>query len=411
MNPSTKITAVRASAVRVPVTRPAAFVSTTLTHVSSTIVEVETVGGLTGVGETRGTFSAAIINQQFAPKIVGLSAAARRDVRDACLPRQPFDYGYPERMLELHAFAGIELALWDLAGKVAGEPLFRLLGGPVRERAPFVAYAYTVHPDEGRSAAEVAETMADIAARSVAESGASMFEFKVGLHPVPSEIAIVEAVREAVGADVDLAVDANMGFGIEAARRFLDSVAEAGIANIEEPVASLAGCERLRGEFGVPVSTHCFDLDAISAYPLIDAVVSDIHLHGGIERVIDVMSRAAALSRRFWLRARWELGVSWAAMCHLGIARPELDRPAQALINWVEDDLIAGDPWLVREWRRPPARATGPRRRARPPRARPLHRAGLKRVLIARLPLTCVAQQDTIGCERVVPSQRNAGAP
>ena len=53
------------------------------------------------------------------------------------------------------------------------------------------------------------------------------------------------------------------------------------LANIEEPVASLAGCERLRGEFGVPVSTHCYDLDAISAYPLIDSVVSDIHLHGG----------------------------------------------------------------------------------------------------------------------------------
>ena len=151
-----------------------------------------------------------------------------------------------------------------------------------------------------------------------------MFEFKVGLHPVPSEIAIVEAVREAVGADVDLAVDANMGFGIEAARRFLDGVAEAGIANIEEPVASLAGCERLRGEFGVPVSTHCFDLDAISAYPLIDAVVSDIHLHGGIERVIDVMSRAAALSRRFWLRARWELGGQ------LGGDVPPRHRPARA---------------------------------------------------------------------------------
>ena len=351
MSPETemKIAAVRASPVRVPVTRPAAFVRTTLTHVVSTIVEVETEGGLVGVGETRGTFSARIINQLFAPKIVGLSAAERRAVRDACLPRQPFDYGYPERMMELNAFAGIELALWDLAGKAQGEPLFHLLGGPVRERAPFVAYAYTVHPDEGLSASEIAKTMADIAARSIAESGASMFEFKVGLHPVACEIAVVEAVREAVGADVDLAVDANMGFDIEAARRFLDGVAETRLANIEEPVASLAGCERLRGEFGIPVSTHCFDLDAVSAYPLIDSVVSDIHLHGGIDGVIDVMIRAAALSRRFWLRARWELGVSWAAMCHLGIARPELDRPAQALINWVEDDLIAGDPWLVRE--------------------------------------------------------------
>ena len=357
MTEAMTITAVRAHPVRVPVTRPAAFVRTTLTHVANTLVEVETAGGLTGVGETRGHFPARLIAETFGPRIVGLSAAARRELRDACLPRQPFDYGYPERMMELNAFAGIELALWDLAGKVAGEPLFRLLGGPVRPRAPFVAYAYSIHPDEGRSEAEMAAAMAEIAARRVAESGATMFEFKVGLHPAPCEIAIVEAVRDAVGGEVALAVDANMGFEVEAARRFLDGVAGARLANIEEPVTSLAGCERLRREFGVPVSTHCYDLDAVGAYPLIDSVVSDIHLHGGIAGVIEVMAAAAALSRRFWLRARWELGVSWAAMCHLGIARPELDRPAQALIDWVEDDLVAGDPWPMRDGGvRPPER-------------------------------------------------------
>ncbi len=61
------------------------------------------------------------------------------------------------------------------------------------------------------------------------------------------------------------------------------------------------------------------------------------------------MSRVNALGRRFWLRARWELGIAWAVMCHLGLARPELDRPSQALINWVEDDLVLGEPWLVRD--------------------------------------------------------------
>ena len=344
-----RIKSVRATPVGVPITRTAAFSKRKITHVSNTIVEVETDAGVVGIGETRGEWSARFVNEAFAPAVVGIPVADRRAVRDACLPPQPFDYGYPERLCELNAFAGIELALWDIAGKEAGLPLYRLLGGAVRERAPFVAYAYAVDPDEGRPAAEIPRIMADIAGRSVAESGATMFEFKVGLHPIETEIAVVRAVRDAVGPDVALAVDANMGFGIEAARRFLAETGEVRLANVEEPVAGLAETARLRAEFGVPVSTHCFDLDAVACHPGIDSVVSDIQLHGGVQGVIDFMGRVAALGRRHWLRARWELGVSWAAMCHLGLARPELDRPSQALIAWVADDLVLGEPWLVRD--------------------------------------------------------------
>ena len=212
-----KITSVRATAVEVPVTRVAAYAKRVITHVTNTIVEVETDAGISGLGEARGTFCARLINERFAPAVKGLPVADRRSVRDACLPKEPFDYGYPEHLAERNAFAGIEIALWDLAGKAAGEPLYRLLGGPVRERAPFVAYAYTVDPAEGRPAGEIAAIMADIAADRVEASGARMFEFKVGLHSAACEIGVVQAVRDAVGPEVDLAVDANMGFSVEQA--------------------------------------------------------------------------------------------------------------------------------------------------------------------------------------------------
>ena len=332
-----------------PVTRIAAFSKLKFTHVKSTIVEVETEAGVVGLGETRGDWGARIINERFAAAIIGLPADDRRAVREACLAKTPFDYGYPEYLPDRSAFAAIEVALWDIAGKEAGLPLYQLLGGAVRERAPFVAYAYAVDPDEGHSDIENARIMADIAAESVKKTGASMFEFKVGLHSPSCEIGVVRAVREAIGPDIDISVDANMGFTVEQARRFLSGVAEARLANIEEPVAGLGAVERLRGEFGVPVSTHCVDLDALSRYPGIDSVVSDPQLMGGISEVIELAIGARAINKRFWLRARWELGIAWAVMCHLGVARPELDRPSQALIDWVEDDLILGDTWLVTE--------------------------------------------------------------
>jgi|SRR5207249_4611927 len=116
------------------------------------------------------------------------------------------DFGFPEQAVELMAFAGVEIALWDLLGKQLALPLFRLLGGPGRERAPF---------------------------------------------------ATVHAVRRALGPDVQLAVDCNRGFTMDTARQFLRRTRDCSLSNIEEPVAELAGLNCLRTEFQLPISTHC----------------------------------------------------------------------------------------------------------------------------------------------------------
>ena len=58
---------------------------------------------------------------------------------------------------------------------------------------------------------------------------------------------------------------------------------------------------------------------------------------------------AAALGKRFWLRSCLEAGISWAAMCHLGIALPQLERPGQTLINGMGSDVLVGERWLVRD--------------------------------------------------------------
>lgn len=340
------ITLVRATPVHVPVTRSGAMSQGTRTQIAATIVEVETDAGLIGLGETRGDWAAAMINDRLAPKLIGIPVADRHSARRACLPRH-LDFGFVEQMLLVSAFSGIEMALWDLLGKQSGLPVFRLLGGPVRERALFAAYAYNVDLAEGYSESQVPSMMAELAGRMIKETGASLLEFKIGRHSVPCDIATVLAVRQALGRDVQLAVDVNMVFTFDQARRFLDGVADAGLSNIEEPMAALADVERLRREFGVPVSTHCPNLDALQPYPMIDAVVSDLNYHGGIEGTIEMVQAVTSHHRRFWLRAMWELGIAWAAMCHLGMVRPELDRPAQALIHLAADDLITGDPWLL----------------------------------------------------------------
>ena len=342
------ITQVRATPVRIPIMRPATFSKRQRTAVLATIVEVQTDNGLVGLGETRGHWAAPIINERFGPLLIGMPANDQNAAFDKCIS-SPFDYGFPERGCEVHAFAGIEIALWDLAGKAAGQPLYEMLGGPVRERAPFTAYAYTVDPAEGKGESAVPETMAALARQGVEESGANLFEFKIGVYSVECEIAAVLAIREAIGPHVGIAVDANMGWSMDNARRFLEGVADARLENFEEPVVSLANMQRLRSAFEVPFSTHCFDLDALAAYPAIDSVVSDVQPLGGIGPTLEFIRQLTVMNRRFWLRAHWEAGIYWAVMCHMGIALPQLDRPAQALMNWVSDDLILGPAWKVED--------------------------------------------------------------
>ena len=79
------------------------------------------------------------------------------------------------------------------------------------------------------------------------ETGASLFEFKVARLPsVDCDIRTVHEVREAVGPKVEIAVDANMSYDREQARRFIAETKTANLANIEEPVASLSETARLR---------------------------------------------------------------------------------------------------------------------------------------------------------------------
>jgi glucarate dehydratase len=342
-----KIAQVRATPVAAPTTRKCAWSQASGTGTTRTIVQITTDTGLTGLGETMGAAASVAINERFGPLIVGVPVHERFTILRACLPTS-LDYGTPSHAVDLMYYAAIEMAVWDLIGKHARLPLYRILGGAVRERAPFVSYAYAVDLSDGYTVDDVPRVTAEIARKGVRDAGAWFFEFKVARHPVDCDIATVHAVREALGPDIEIGVDANMGYGTDDARRFLRSVASARLANIEEPVDNLAALERLRRDFGVPVSTHCTDFDALRAYPLIDSVVGAVDCQGGIARTMSLAAIARSHDRRYWLRSCNEVGIAWAAMVHLGMACAELDRPAQALINWIEDDLILGEPWLVR---------------------------------------------------------------
>ena len=343
-----KIAGIRATTVAMPVRHPPWIkLWFQRTHVKRTIGEVITDTGIVGLGETRGRYSTALINGELRDALLGTDPLDRAGAVARCVDPVD-DFGFPEDNVRRVALGGIEVALWDIAGKHAGKPLYDLLGGKVRPKALFAGYGYPIDPENLLSLAEIPAVFARRAREIVAEQDGQWFEFKIARHDLDTDIATILATREALGSTVRIAVDANMAYTIPQATRMLEAVAPARLDNFEEPVAGLADLAALRRKHGVPVSTHCTLVDAVRPYPEIDAVASDPPLHGGIGGTVNLMREVAAAGRGFWLRSTWELGIAWAVHCHLGVACREMTRPSQGLIDLVEDDLVLGPTWAVR---------------------------------------------------------------
>jgi glucarate dehydratase len=335
-----KITAIRATPVNIPYHNPARMSAGTSGHSTRTIIEVETDAGLTGLGDASYAFAADVIEREFAPALLGLDPTAGAVLRRYCLPDH-LDFGTPLLKARLAAWGGIDIALWDLTGKAAGVPVYQLLGGVIRERAPFVSYSYSP-PEADRAPALMSTT----ARKAIDLTGAKIFEFKVGVHPLAVDIETIAAVHAALAGRAQVAVDANMALSYEAARTLLREVAPL-LENFEEPVESLRQMEELAAEFSVHTSAHCTDLDAMMAYPHVDAVPT-LDACGGITGVRRLAHVLGATGRRVWVRSHAESGIGWAAIVHLGMSTPELHRPAQSLMDLSAEDLVLGDRWDVR---------------------------------------------------------------
>jgi L-alanine-DL-glutamate epimerase-like enolase superfamily enzyme len=148
----------------------------------------------------------------------------------------------------LHAMSGVDMALWDIAGKTHGVPVHQLLGDRQRERVK--AYASTQMP--GTPLAACAR------ARELSESGFRAMKFgwgPIGRSPQLDQ-ELFCAVREGAGAEAELMIDGGQAYDLAGARRASEMLAEVGAAFLEEPLDpdDLEGYYRLCRESRVPIA-------------------------------------------------------------------------------------------------------------------------------------------------------------
>ena len=194
------------------------------------LVEIETADGVVGWGECYGPSAVAktFIDTQLGPQVIGRDPFDVEVIWEHLYNRIK-DYG-PKGM-SIAAISGIDIALWDIIGKSCGKPVHKLIGGAFREEVD--CYATGLYfTDMNRLTEEAVEE-----AVRYKEAGFKAIKMKIGLGSLQRDFDRVRAVREAIGYDVKLMVDANHCFSVPNAIRLGRKLEELDIEWFEEPIS------------------------------------------------------------------------------------------------------------------------------------------------------------------------------
>lgn len=279
------------------------------------VVEVETEGGLVGIGEALARAGAAgyarFIEDALVPRLKGEDAGDRRRLwkkMRAALTGRPGGQ-------VVEAIAAIDIALWDIAGKAAGMPVHRLLGGMGRKAVR--AYASSINwLDDATAEQEVARVL---------ELGFGEIKVKLG-QDVSRAIERARLVRR-LAPDALLGVDANWAYDVDEALAVGRALADLGYDFFEEPIVphDREGYRRLARH--LPIRLAAGESDFVASEALVSLsdrsigmIQPDVTRSGGITETWRIAEIAAAHNVAYAPHVGWSGAICVAASLHLAAA-------------------------------------------------------------------------------------------
>ena len=337
-----KITNIKVTPVNIPLEVPMLWTGGYYPGTSKAVIEVETDEGVIGLGESPSAHLAQVV-QDLAPRLIGMDPLDIAGIENVCVPPWQIVQNTDDSSA-VTAFGGLEIALWDIRGKVWNQPLYQLLGGAVRKEIPFTEYfAYRVEKD-GIGGEMDPKAVADYCVRMKAEHGSTMFEGKLIQGDPQLEIETVRAIREALGPDVMIRLDSNMQWSLSTARHVLREIEPYNVQNYEDPVATFEEMAKLRQHSAIPFSTHVPDIRRAVALGVPDNIVVNFAVLGGINRAIRFIGACEAMGVGFWCYSG-DAGICTAAYLHMTAAMPWMHEPSQSLFRWQIADVIQNGPF------------------------------------------------------------------
>lgn len=315
---------------------------------SMVLVRVTTADGLSGYGEALarrgGQMTVAAVESLLAPVLVGADAGDIGGLWVEMFERLR-RWGHAGGVV-VEAISGVDTALWDLAGKRAGMPVWALLHGAGRTRVP--VYASSVYI--ASEAAMVAEALEQ------KQRGFGAIKIKIGRPEaeggVGADLRALAAIREAVGEGVELLVDANGAYDAATAIRAGRAMEEIGIGWLEEPVPAddVDGYRRIHQMTSTPLAAGESHFAAIGfqrllGEGLIDYVQPDLGRCGGITAAMQISTLADVAGKAFAPHTGFSGGLSQLAALHVAAAAPRLSMLEYMFIdNPVREIFVGGYP-------------------------------------------------------------------
>jgi len=305
-----KITDVQIEAFAWPMRQQFFNSTVSFTRGTMTLVKIETDEGLTGIGPS---YSKPVIHtaiETMRPLLIGQDPLnVERLWHTMWVPKV-----VGRRGLTTQAISAIDIALWDLRGKIAGLPLHKLLGG-YRDRVPaYIAGGYYA-PD--KSIKDLQTEMASYVAQ-----GVKAVKMKIGGMAPAEDAARVKAVRQAIGPDIKLMMDANCAYRAFEAVTFARRVEEHDVSWFEEPVGAddYAGFRRLAETSTIPIAAG---ENEYTKYGFRDLIASggisilnpDAKIAGGITEFMKIAALAQAHDLAVSPHGSQEVHTPLAAAC------------------------------------------------------------------------------------------------
>lgn len=253
-------------------------------------------------------------------------------------------------------FSPFDVAALDVQGQNFGVPISTLLGGRVRDSVPFSGYLFykwAGHPDYAEDSWGAALDPSGIvrqAERMVDDFGFTALKLKGGVFAPEQEAEAIEALAERFPG-MPLRIDPNGAWTIGTSIAIAERLGSR-LEYLEDPTPSLEGMAEVRSRVSQPLATNMYVVafdqipDSVSRGS-VDIVLSDHHFWGGLQRSKLLAGIAETFSMSLSMHSNSHLGISLAAMLHLGGSTPNIDYACDTHWPWknTEDDIVAGTPF------------------------------------------------------------------
>ena len=324
------------------------------------IVELRCEDGCVGLGESYGDADFVQLLEIAADAVIGADAFDLNDVR-ARVDRAVGDRvrrdahgltgGSSSLKTRLSTYSALEVACLDAQGRALNRPVSDLLGGAARRAVPFAAYLFYKwdrHPGHEADAwGEALDPTAIVAqARAmIARFGFQSIKLKGGVFHPDQEMAAIRALREAFPTH-PLRLDPNAAWKVSTSidvAEALDGLLE----YLEDPTPGIPGMAEVATRASMPLATNmCVvsweDIPEAIRLGAVKIVLSDHHFWGGLRLSQSLSALCQTFGLGLSMHSNTHLGISLAAMVHLGAATPYMTYALDTHCPWLDEDVLVG---------------------------------------------------------------------